>query len=166
MTKANMKWLEHLIQQHGTALERFLTRKLNNAEDAAEVAQETFLKLHNLEHANELDDAKAFMYRMAGNMAIDQIRRRDVHDKYISSEMHDESKYHDTSPEQLISAQQQLQRVEQAMNGMSVKARQAFLLHRKSGLSYAQIAEEMNTSVSSVEKLIIQALKHCRQAAI
>jgi len=46
---------------------------------------------------------------------------------------------------------------------MPFKVKQAFLLHRQSGLPYSAIAEQMQVSVSSVEKYILQALKQCRE---
>ncbi|MAZ89474.1 MAG: hypothetical protein CL693_17720 [Cellvibrionaceae bacterium] len=48
------------------------------------------------------------------------------------------------------------------MDDLPIKCRQAFLLHRVKGLSYNDIAHEMGVSVSSVEKYILQALKHSR----
>ena len=38
------------------------------------------------------------------------------------------------------------------------------MLHRNSGMSYRDIAHELDVSVSSVEKYILQALKQCRRA--
>ena len=37
------------------------------------------------------------------------------------------------------------------------------MLHRVRGLSYSDIAREMGVSVSSVEKYILEALRHCRE---
>ncbi|CAH0990841.1 putative RNA polymerase sigma factor FecI [Sinobacterium norvegicum] len=162
MTKPTFQWLEKLIHQHGSALERFLTRKLNNPDEAAELAQETYLKLYKMEQQEALGDAKAFMYRMAGNLAIDQIRRRQVHERFLEKEGEDERSVQ--SAEQSIEAKQQLEVLNQALSDMPQKPKQALLLHRQSGLSYSQIAQEMGVSVSSVEKFIIQALKHCREA--
>ena len=51
-----------------------------------------------------------------------------------------------------------------AMERLPERCSQAFLLHRTSGLSYSEIAQELGVSVSSVEKYILQALKHCRAA--
>ena len=55
-------------------------------------------------------------------------------------------------------------RIYAAIDELPLKCRQAFLLHRNSGLSYSDIALELDVSVSSVEKYILQALKHCRAA--
>ncbi len=65
-----------------------------------------------------------------------------------------------------MAAREQLQSVYQAVESLPVKCKQAFLLHRMSGLSYSEIATEMSVSISSVEKYILQALKHCRKSMV
>ena len=71
---ANKKnqFLAHLVATQGTALERYLARKLDSPEDAAEVAQEAFLRLHRLESPETLDNARAFLFQVATNLAVDQ----------------------------------------------------------------------------------------------
>ena len=52
--------------------------------------------------------------------------------------------------------------LEQALTELPVKCRQAFTMHRQSGMSYPEIAQALGVSTSMVEKYIIQALKHFR----
>ena len=162
MSDKRARLLTKLIAEHGSSLERFLARKLNSTQDAAEIAQETFLRLYRLDELDTMDDTRAFMFRVASNMAIDQLRRKVLHDKFVVHESHIADDQKGVSPEQVAAAQEELQRIYQVVDGLPIKCKQAFLLHRKSGLSYSEIANEMNISVSSVEKYILQALKHCR----
>ena len=67
------------------------------------------------------------------------------------------------SPEKILGAQEKLADIYQAVDELPFKTRQAFLLHRHTGLSYQEIATQMEVSVSSVEKYILEALKHCRK---
>lgn len=155
--------LEKLISQHGPSLLRFLSNKLHCQEEAAEVAQETYLRLYKLDKIDQWSDAKAFLFQAASNMAIDQLRRKTLHNKYLKSEKL-KLPLNDHSPEHIIDAQEQLQQIYQTIDQLPYKCRQAFLLHRKKGLIYRDIAKEMDISISSVEKYILQALKHCRRA--
>ena len=68
----------------------------------------------------------------------------------------------DEESAQIIGAREKLSAIYSAVDEMPLKVKQAFLLHRSSGMSYNDIAEEMQVSVSSVEKYILQALRHCR----
>jgi RNA polymerase sigma factor (sigma-70 family) len=164
MTEKKHSFLEELVTQHGPALQRFLTRKLRSPEEAADVAQETYLRLHKLEDLGKLTNARAFMFQTAANMAVDQLRRTILHEKYVEFEVHKEPRQNNSSPDRILNAEEQLQHIYQTIEGLPLKCRQAFLLHRKSGMSYSAIAEEMSISVSSVEKYILQALKECRKA--
>ena len=67
------------------------------------------------------------------------------------------------SPEQILSAREKLSYIYEAVDELPFKVKQAFLLHRHRGMSYQDIANDMEVSVSSVEKYILEALKHCRR---
>ena len=164
-------FLAELTKLYGPSLERYLSRKLDNPADAAEVTQETFIRLYRLAHPEELDNARAFLFQVASNLAVDQLRRRTLHYRFLRAETREigdgelpESGVDTASPEQILSGREKLDRIYAAIDELPEKCRQAFLLHRSSGLSYNDIAQELGVSVSSVEKYILEALKHCRQA--
>ena len=164
------QFIADLVAEHGKTLEKFLARKLDNPEDAAELAQEAFIRLHRLEQPESLDNARAFLFQVASNLAVDQLRRRQLHYRFLRGEkdMADEGEPPDlnaagASPEHILGAQQRLHAIQQALEELPFTVKQAFLLHRQSGLSYSAIARQMGVSVSSVEKYILQALKHCRR---
>ena len=164
--------MDELISSYGTSLQRFLTRKLSSPEDAADVAQDAYLRLYRLDHPEQLDNARAFLFQVASNMAIDQLRRQTLHNRYLRSEQSiaagNEAIGHRSavSPEQIISSREKLAHIYHAVDQLPLKCRQAFLLHRSRGLSYSEISQEMGVSVSSVEKYILQALKQCRKELV
>ena len=162
-------FIKQLIELHGPSLERFLTRKLENPADASEVAQEAYLRIYRLQHPEQLDNARAFLFQVASNLAIDQLRRRTLHFRFLKTEAQEQGgaepvshNAETASPEHILSAREKLERIYRAVDKLPEKCRQAFLLHRNAGMSYSEIARELGVSVSSVEKYILQALKHCR----
>ncbi len=171
MSEDKAQFLEQLVDNYGRSLERFLSRKLDNPADAAEVAQEAFLRVYRLKQPEKLDNARAFLFQVASNLAVDQLRRRSLHYRFLKSEESQggdsdasESAAGAASPEQILNAREKLARIYEAIDELPAKCRQAFLLHRNSGMSYNDIARELDVSVSSVEKYILQALKQCRRA--
>jgi len=170
MPKQLAQNLEQLVSGHRGELVRFLTRKLGSPEDAQEIAQEALLRVHQLENADQIDNARAFLFQVASNMATDQLRRRSLQKRYLESEtdraadLGGEPDF--ATPEKLVAAREQIARIYTAMDTMPLKSRQALMLHRVRGLSYTEIAHEMGVSVSSVEKYILDALKHCRQQLV
>jgi RNA polymerase sigma-70 factor (ECF subfamily) len=58
----------------------------------------------------------------------------------------------------VLDAEQRLSELREALNAINPRTCQAFFLHRVEGLSYAQIAEHFDISVSAVEKHIAKAM--------
>lgn len=171
MNRVRKTLLEKLFTEHGQALVRFVTRIVRSTDDAEDIAQQAYLRLQKLSDGKELDNPRAYLFQIANNLAVDQLRRGKLHIEYISQQLpaegetptDDDGHANHHSPERVLAARQQLQAIHNAMDSLPLKCRQAFLLHRVRGLSYTEIAQEMNTSVSSVEKYILQALKMCRR---
>src|SRR5207237_4136504 len=68
---------EALVHRHQTTLYNFCLRMLGQADDAADVAQETFVQLYS--HLGRLDEREPlapWLFRVARNRCIDVIRRR------------------------------------------------------------------------------------------
>ena len=108
MAKRPGELLDALISSQRSALVRFLSRKLGSIDDAQEIAQDAFMRLHRLEHADDLDNARAYLFQVASNMAIDQLRRRKLHARYLEEEgarLQDDTAQQDPgTPEELVAA--------------------------------------------------------------
>ena len=65
--------------------------------------------------------------------------------------------------EREMEAKQTLTCIYESLAGLPQNPRQAFILNRAKGLTYGEIATQMGVSVSSVEKYILEALKHLRR---
>lgn len=157
-----------MMDKLATPLTRYLVKKVQNHEDASDLVQEAFLRMHKFQQTHSLDNARAFLYKTANNLAIDQMRRNRVHDKYLSFEMLPNQSDNDDdkmvpSAERYVSAEQELAKTYEVIDGMPPKVRRAFLLHRGKDLSYTEIAGEMGVSNSMVEKYITEALKILRK---
>ena len=162
--------LESLYEQHFNGLVRFIRGRIQSHEDAEDMAQQAFIRIQPLLETNQLDNPAAYLYQTASNLVIDQLRHRKIQRSYISSEldkqaaMYEEYHMDMCTPERKLTADNDLAAVEAALEGLPHKCRQAFLMHRVKGYTYNDIADAKNVSVSSVEKYILQALKHCRNA--
>lgn len=149
-------------------LASWLAKRVRCDEDANDLAQEAFLRMHKFQQSRELDNVRAFLFRTANNLAVDQLRRARVHDRYLSTEMlpehsDEEDDKFAPSAERTVSAEQELDKIYEIMDQMPPKVRRAFVLHRGKDMSYSEIAAEMGVSNSMVEKYIIEALKILRK---
>jgi RNA polymerase sigma factor (sigma-70 family) len=151
------------FQEHYADLLRFLNRRLGCAERAADVAQDTYLRLAGLDSAaRPIEDNRAFVFRIAGNLAIDSLRRdgrlaRQRADEDLPS-LIDESPSH----EAVVLSRECLHSLDNLLNELPANARQALLCNRVDGMTHAEIAALLGVSESMVAKYIAQALRHCR----
>ena len=173
MNYNNKEFVENLINLHSTTLVRFLARRMNSREDAEDIAQAAFIRLYTLDDPSQLSNAKAFLFQVAANMSIDQLRRKVLHQNYLEREgakaPNDGSTAVSAMVENIplereVEAKQTLQLIYASLDGLPQNPRQAFILNRAKGLTYGEIASQMGVSVSSVEKYILEALKYLRSA--
>ncbi len=157
MSQTKSDFIAELFEQQAAPLVKYLTARFKNVEEAREVAQEAWLRIYRLDHPEELENAKAFLFQTASNLSIDRIRRVNLERRHnvFGEEV-------SRSVEDTVDAQQTLNTVESALYELPTKCRQAFVMHRRNNLSYPAIAEQLGVSTSMVEKYIIQALKHFR----
>jgi RNA polymerase sigma factor (sigma-70 family) len=146
------------------ALLRFLVGWMGSTERAADVAHDTYLRLVAVRPGEaRIDNPRAYIYRVASNLAIDTIRReRRIADSFTGTDV-DESVADPTpSLERALLAKERLRRLDAALAELPPKARTALLLFRLDGLSHTAIAEQLGVSESMVAKYLARALRHCR----
>ena len=157
-----------LTDELKTPLVRYLKKRVRINEDANDLAQEAFLRMHAFQQSNELENARAFLFKTAKNLAVDQIRRSNLHEKYVRAIMPveqfslEESSFA-PSAESTAAVEQELDRIYEVIEDLPVKVKTAFQLHRSKNMSYTAIAKEMSVSTSMVEKYIVEALRILRK---
>jgi RNA polymerase sigma factor (sigma-70 family) len=154
--------VQEIIRRHHSALIKFLRRRLSVADDAEDVAQETYIRMMKYEGSSELNSPSAMLFRIAVNVANDHGRaavarhaakHSDVQDFEIASEL--------PSAERELLASQTFELVLAAIEELPPKCRQVFLLSRASDMTYPEIAVHCGISVKMVEKHISKAIAHC-----
>lgn len=157
--------IEDLFHQYRDELIRRLTRLVRCEETAADLVQETYLRLIRLIDSQRVLYPRALLFRTATNLAIDYLRRgkfeRHVCDS-LDAAMEVASA--DPSVEQALFSKQRLQILLRVIDALPPRTREAFLLHRVHDYSYPEIAIRLGISESAVEKLMMRALSHCSSA--
>ncbi|MCZ6831181.1 MAG: sigma-70 family RNA polymerase sigma factor [Gammaproteobacteria bacterium] len=161
------KFFRRFFQQNQGPLVRFLSRRLADPEEAKDIAQDAFHKMMQLDGAENLEHARAYLFQTAANLALNRIRKRKRQESYVrAATARGEAEQGGTlaSPERAALAREQLAQVEAALNKLPLKCQRAFLMHRSRSMTYPEIADELGVSVSTVEKYMIRALQHCRKS--
>jgi RNA polymerase sigma factor (sigma-70 family) len=140
-------------------LQRLLRRRGRNIDDAEDLIQESFLRLHI--YAGEIDVAQreAFLVRTALNLSIDQHRRKRV--AAIAPVQLDTMQLVDPcpTPDVVCADRERLCHFNAGLLNLSPRQREVFSLNRIEGLNTTQIAEQLGLSVSMVEKYATKAMR-------
>jgi RNA polymerase sigma factor (sigma-70 family) len=152
-----------LWQSYSGELTKFLTQKLRSREVAADLVQETYVRVLRLGSSTIIEQPRAFLYRIASNLAVDYLRRSSRQaDLITDAESAPDVPSAAPGIDRRIEDRQTLARLEEALGELSPKCRRALLGNRLDGLSHVEIAQELGVSESMVAKYIAQALRHCR----
>lgn len=144
-----------------TPLGMYVMRFCGNPEEAEDIVQETFSKAwHQFREGNLPEHPKSFLYRIAHNTTIDHLRSSR---KEASTTLPIEQLSEMEVTEELIDTSERDARLWIAINKLPNRCREVFLLSKRDGLSHAEIAEELNISVKTVENQITKALKTLRE---
>lgn len=148
---------------------RFLARKMGNDHDAQEITQDAFVKVWKLNEVDAIDNLKAFVYRVASNLAIDALRRKKVEDRYKGQLTVDENErmrlagaVGDADQYEALARKQQVEAIMIVIRSLPENCQIAFILNRFKGLSYSEVACRMGVSKSMIEKHVSRALAALR----
>lgn len=144
----------------------WLRRRLECPQHAADMAQDTFVRVLAAGSYVAPKEPRAFLATVARRLLIDRGRRRKLEQAYREAlALHAEQMEQAPSPEQILAAVQALEQIDRALARMPARVRQAFVLRHLDGLSHAEIAERLGVSTKSVQTWLVQALLHCHAAA-
>lgn len=127
-------------------------------EDADDLIQEAFLRLHVYCQEGEVHKEDAFLTRTVLNLSID-LHRKEHRECYVEEPAEALSLIDiRPTPDKELAIQQRLSRVYSVLESLDPRTREIFLLHRLEGDRCAQIARTFGISVSAVEKHIARAV--------
>lgn len=154
----------NLYQRHFGELRAFILRRVGCHELAAELTNETFIRILSYQSPDLIENQRAFLYRIAGNLAIDHhrsCRERTESLDDIGENEHPVSDLHD--PARVVCARQTLEQLRLAVDTLPLQCRRAFIMFKFEGQSHAEIAAEFGVTRNAVEKLLIRALVQLRK---
>lgn len=140
---------------------RFLSRRLKCGFAARDMVQELYLRLLKIQNPAGIENRKAYLFRIASNLATDHIRvearRAELLRECRGVLTRSENK---VTPERVALARWELKLYQKAVQELPPLSRRIFYLNRFEGKSQRAIAEEVGVSVTTVEKHIRRALDH------
>ena len=144
-----------LIDRHYDLIYRIAYHQLRNAEDAADVAQDTCVKLAAKLHSFRFESKfSTWLYRLTANTAKDW-QRRSLRRREQSLPEHQDFKAPGPTPEREVSVRQGLAAIE----ALPDKLKAAVLLVFRDGLNHREAAEQLGCAETTVSWRIHEARK-------
>lgn len=155
--------LEALFNQHRQELHGRLVKIVHCPETAKDIIQETFIILAKTARSQLIEHPRAFLFRVATNLAFDYIKHHKVVQRHADASVEFKDALEAPSPERILTQQERLQQFKTIVEELPPRCRDAFILYKVHGLTYREIAVELGISQSGVEKHIMKGLAHCRR---
>ncbi|MEN7527388.1 MULTISPECIES: sigma-70 family RNA polymerase sigma factor [unclassified Cupriavidus] len=153
--------IESLYCDHHAWLKGWLHRRVGSADQAADLAQDTFVRLLNSERVPaQLDEPRAYLTTVARNLMSNQWRREQLERAYLDALA--QAPYQvELSPEDRAILLETLFELDQLLDGLAPAVREAFLLTQLDGQTHAQVAETLGISIPTVKRYVVKGLQQC-----
>lgn len=153
--------VQALYSEHNGWLQGWLGRKLGNACDAADLAHDTFVRLLGRQANTPFgSEPRALLTHIAKGLLTDRWRRQAVERAYLEAIAHLPAP-EAPSPETRWLILETLCRIDAMLQAMPARVRQVFLLSQLDGLTYGQIAEQLQLSLITIKRDMRSAFLAC-----
>jgi RNA polymerase sigma-70 factor, ECF subfamily len=150
-----------LSRRHVPAMVGLARRILGNAADAEDVVQEAMLRVWtNAPRWQPLAALKTWLTRVVVNLCLDRKRRATMLDLEAAGEVVDPT----PGVGELAESGERERLLAEAIQTLPERQRSAIVLTYSEGMSNAQVADRLGTSVSAVETLLVRAKQNLRRA--
>lgn len=140
----------------------FALRFTNQTDDAEDIVQQTFADIWDKQaEMSRILNLKAYLFRSVRNRSLSYVSKQDV-----AQPIEGLPDAEDDSLEESIHCAERDTRLWNAIDKLPPERKKIFLLSKRDGLKYQEIAEELNLSIKTVENQIGKALKTLRETAV
>ena len=148
------------FEQYRAELHRFLVQRLHNAQDAQDLAQETYMRFLQVSQHEVVRQPQAFLYRLASNLVYEFRLRARRSFVQFDSEAADKVGEHsaDVWSDELNDRLSATRQLEGVLKQLPKSYQTVLLLRKRDGLSPEEIAERLGLSKATVYTYLIRAV--------
>lgn len=161
--RGNLSAFDELYAQYSKRLYAFIYGYLKSHENTEEIIQDIFIKIW--ENRNKLKEDLSFnsyIFTIAKNNIFNCFRKRANEESYKKHLMYTQDLVHTKTEDDLVYAD--LEKLANlAIEQLPPKRKQIFILSRRKGMTYQEIADHLAISTSTVEIQMSKALKYLKE---
>ncbi len=170
MTKTETNHISSLIQEEGPSLKAFVRARVPNEQDAEDMLQEIWFQLSRNLAKGEIQQPKAWLYRVARNKIIDAYRKKS--EDWLEDYLYDpedeegywepEAMISDERPDLAFLQQAFWEGFYEAIESLPEKQREVFMLNEWEDLTLREIAEQKGENLKTIISRKTYALQQLR----
>lgn len=156
-----------IYDRYSGRIYNFALRFLKSSESAEDATQEVFVKM--LKHANQFQgDAKlsTWLFSITANWCRDYLRKADNKAKETEEVLIALPAPAEEAPDRTLEQRESAQRIQRALLTLTPEQREAILLSRYQGLSYAEIAQISGCSEGAVKTRVFRAMETLKKTLL
>lgn len=159
---------EIIFNHYYPILAKVLARYSDDPEQVKDWIQEVYLRLWENRRSISMatiENARAYFMVSARNHVVKSLgKKKQI--RFLASEYETAPEVADNNLEEKLNYQELWQAYKIAMTKLPPRTREAFILNREKGLSYGKVAEQLGTSLKTVETQMTRALSILRHELV
>lgn len=168
--KGDERAFEELVRRYQRQVANVIYLTLGSRAEVDDLTQEVFLRVYrSLSRVEVTTSLFSWIYRIAVNIAIDELRRRKIKrtlslDFFSESSLEQEKNVEDpTEPSERVLSDERKQKVMEAIKKLTPAHRAALVLREYEGLSYKEIAQTLNITEQAVKSRIFRSREELKK---
>ncbi|MEO9273814.1 sigma-70 family RNA polymerase sigma factor [Marinomonas sp. 5E14-1] len=152
--------MHSLYKDNHSWLYSWIRKRLDNQFDAADLAQDTFLRIHSRNDVDKIEEPRAYLAVVAKGLVSHFYRRKSLEESYYEY-LEKQPEFVTSSAESQLIILQTLEEIDALLNEMPKNIKSVFLMSQIDGKKYQQIADEVGISLATVKRYMKQAYVQC-----
>lgn len=158
-----LKYFEDLYRYNYRPLCLYALHYLGDIDAAEDIVQECYIKLwEQIEKSSGIYNRRAYLYMTVRNRCLDTLKKKSI----PTESLNPYDTYGIIDDDDAQSMAQIEARLWTAIDSLPPECRKIFLLSKRDGMKYEEIAEEMGLSVNTVRNQISKALKLLKDGSV
>lgn len=171
--RGDQKAFGEIVHRYGDSVLGYLTKMTGNKEQAEDLFQETFKRVHEKSHTFKGTEFKSWLFKIATNVTYDGFRKKhradskgrevsfnNMNDEELVSTVAEDNSF---NPSVVTVKAEQVEQVRHAVESLPDKQKAALVLAYYQQLSYREVALALDCSVGTVKTQMYRALKTLAQ---